>query len=147
MAGSSADFDSDGFREGIRAAMLMSMPNAVAAQPLFHFQDLRAVDIVDSGGEPFDWSATPTGTPPRSSRRVTCLIDPHTKPMPTETTIGPFRLDRANLYFFEDEWAQIQDFVSVDIDQITYDRTELLQPITLFDVTLRSVTVQSQDKN
>lgn len=124
----------------------MAFPNAQDARPLFHFPVNAEYESDDAAGHPFDWSETPT-THQKPSRTVLCLIDTHDKPMPLETQIGPFRMGQPDLYFFETEWAQVNDFVSVDIAGETYERIETLLPITLFDVTLYHVRVKTEDKS
>ena len=148
FAAAFAGFDGNAFRSGIRTAMLMSMPDAVSSQPIFHFPDDRVPVKADASGEPLDWNTTNvTGNAPKRTVQVTCLIEDAAKPMATESPVGPFRMDRGTLYFFETEWAQVKDFITVDIDTYSYYRTERLLPITLFDATLQRVNIEIDDKS
>ncbi len=142
MVGTNPDFNGAEFREGIRQAMLMATP--VGGLPLFHFAETKQYAGADDAGNPFNWAETPTVTG-KQPRRELCLVDTHDKPMPIETPIGPFRPDQPDLYMFEDEWARVSDFESVDIAGVTYERVETLQPVTMFDVTLHHVRVKVED--
>lgn len=140
-------FDADAFRDGIRQAMVMSLPNSVSAQPKFYFPDGRTAEYVDESGSPFNWGDTATqGTAPKAPIQVTCLINPRDKPMATESSIGPFRIEQADLYFFEDEWAKVSEYDRVMINGEMYHRTETLIPVTLFDATLQVTSIEVDDK-
>lgn len=144
-----SDFDSDGFRDGIRTAIAMAYPSVKERRPTFHFDNKPVYSPADSDGSPYSWTAvgTPTIVTPPDGLQVLILVEGHPVAEGEETSVGPFNADRATLYMFEDEWAQVKTFKTVTIGGDEYDRVKQLDDIVLFDVTLYRVSVAARDRS
>lgn len=146
----SGGFDPDQFHADIRAAMRMGQPNPVGERPTFHFADHRTFDNVDDGDQPFDWTVDPTGgLDAKTPVQVLCAVEGVGTfgTQTIETAIGGFDQDRSRMYFFEDEWALVFDFTTVEIGGTTYRRVKRLPPLALFDVDIQVVEVKAFDES
>ena len=90
------------------------------------------------------------GLAARASVQVLCAIDTKSavgaRGQP-RTPVGEFDEDTATLYLFEDEWALVSDFTSVDLGGSTYVRIKRLIPLGLFDVQVEQVHVRAVDES
>lgn len=148
-------FDAAGFREGLRGVMLMAMPQDETRRPTFYFPTTRTY----AGGTD---SAGTTWDPTVESGVVTEEADDPVQPLCAIDSgdadhaylpIGEFNAKRGILMFFEDEWEEIRgdDAVAdggweyVTINRRRYDRGREIDPLALFDVTVRRVEVTAED--
>lgn len=144
-------FSGDVFRTAIRAAMSMGSPTVVEDRATFHFADGRTFTVADDTGNPYDWTLAPDGgLAARASVQVLCAIDTKSavgaRGQP-RTPVGEFDEDTATLFLFEDEWALVSDFTSVDLGGSTYVRIKRLIPLGLFDVQVEQVHVRAVDES
>ena len=147
MAGPDPDavFDADSFRESLRFAMTMGLPEPVDLRPTFHFPKVTtSVAPADPGGLPWDHAAPVVEPSPVASKQVVCLVEPEGGGT-GYTNVGKFTARRATLSFFEDEWADIDGWEWVSIGGNRYDRGPTLEPLGLFEVTLYRVDVVAAD--
>lgn len=142
-------FQADAFKADIRAVMLMGMPNTVEDRPTFLFTDTRAHVDADAEGSPFDWESTPTvGEPPPEPVQVLCALEPIGQGEASEgTNIGTFDMNRARIYLFPEEWAQVAEFTSVLLSGSEYVRTKELPTLGLYDVDVHVVEVYARDES
>lgn len=134
------------FIEGITGAQTMGMPVDEADQPTFTFEDPRGYAAGDSEGRPWDPRAlvTPTGPPPPGAKKVVC----GKKIMATTTdqsALGGMRPTLLRLTFLPAAWAEVEDFVAVDIGGFRYYRGEMQPPSALFDTAIVRVDVRAPD--
>lgn len=142
-------FDPDEFREGIRAAMLMGLPEPEDLRPTFLFPASPVHDAADPGNRPWDFNQpkAPESEPAPDPVQVICGIevDPGQR---AYTSVGKFEARRATLTFFEDEWEAVNTpapFQKVLLGLKPYKRGAELEPGGLFDVTIRRVEVIAED--
>lgn len=142
-------FDADEFREGIRAAMLMGLPDDEEMRPTFHFPAGTVNDSADPGGKPWDFNQPKSvdSTPAPDPVLVLCAVKV-TDGQAGYTSVGKFLAREAVLSFFEDEWAAANDpvpFNVVFIGAKPYKRAEELEPVGMFEVTTYRVRVVAED--
>jgi hypothetical protein len=141
-------FDPVEFRTNIRAAMVMGTPNMVADRPTFHFVDTRVYAGADLEGSPFDWEATATGEAPPEPVQVACAVESIGQGEASEgTNIGTFDMNRARLYILDEDWAAVQDFVTVWLSGSEYIRVKQLPILTLFEVDVHCVEIHARDES
>lgn len=142
-------FDADEFREGIRSAMLMGLPDDEEMRPTFLFAEVAVNDSADPGGKPWDFNQpkSPDSEPAPDPVRVTCGVAVEDGQR-GYTSVGKFEARRATLSFFEDEWAAVNTpgpFVVVLIGGKPYKRGAALEPVGMFEVTTYRVEVTAED--
>lgn len=152
MAGSSADFPAAEFRQGIRDAMVMGLPNAVSARPTFRWDDRPTYATTSVTGIPLDLAGAPTANEELPDVQVPCaveLLDANGQPI--ETPVANFHAARARLTFLDVDWAKLLpggrrfDSVLIDGNEYRFD----VQPPTqgLFDVDIIQVLVAARDES
>ena len=154
MAGNDPDFwpegSGDEFKADIRAVQLMAMPNTQSKRPTFYFDQHLSFASPDSAGQPFDLhTVAPVGSAPRPPVQVLCTVEPMVGlgagSSTDETATGSFAGHRAKLYFFTEEWAQIDGFATVKIDDIEYTPVRRHPTNALFDVDIHCMEVKAPD--
>lgn len=142
-------FDADGFREGIRSAMLMGLPQDESLRPRFKFPVTTVNASADPGNRPFDFNQPkdPSSQEPAEPLLVLCGIEVEDEQR-AYTNAGKFEARRAVLTFFEDEWVAVNEpvpFHQVLIGAKPYRRGATLEPAGLFEVTIQRVEVIAED--
>lgn len=153
-------FDADTTRDDLRAAMIMGLPDDEDLRPIFHFPRLRTFERTDRDGQPLDWSTpavTDTDDDPGEPRVVTCGEEEDQVAcvwvagggrggtQAVETPFGDFDVDRLTISMFEVDRAKIEGFVSVTIGKQSYTPEFELPPVSLYNLTLHQIVVQSVD--
>ena len=128
----------------MRFTMQMAMPEDEAVRPTFHFASTKTHANADPTGRPWAWTSTPAGPTDRPPVQVLCVLEADAGAA-GYTAAGRFEAREVTLGFFEDEWALIADFDHVFIGGRPYDRSFELEPLALFEVTLRRVLVKARD--
>ena len=127
---------------GVGGAQHMGMPDEYT----FHFADTRAYPEADSDGRSWDPRGTdePEGPEPPETKSVICgkkVLQTATD----QTALGEFLPIVIRLTFLPDAWAEVSEFVAVDIDGIRYVRGKMLPTSALFDTRIVRVDVRHHD--
>lgn len=162
MAGEdpSGAFDADTFREEIRAAMLMGLPENRNMRPIFLFPRERTYDKADKSGVPWDFSAPPvtdTGTDlghaiycGENSNEILCTWEAgggRGGTQSNETPFGDFDALRLVITMLDVDFAKIGGFDRVLMSGAEY-RYQFDEPrIGLFDVTVHQLVVGARDES
>ena len=167
MAGTSVDFDAAEFVASIRATMMMGLPKEPELRPIFHFPftpdyeaDPLVNELVDEGGEPYDWNgAKPTtpaaGTPePKEpvlsgdeEGQVLLAVAAAGSGGEEQTAIGDFNSAEYDRVFLDVDWPLVQGFTWVSLGGNRYEYVSTEPQIGLFEVTLYIVRVAAGDES
>lgn len=137
-------FDAEGFRAGIRQAMLVGLPPDIADQPLFVFPTLVSnIAPADDDDVPFDPDDRPVITPP-ASKRVACAIEYVDNAGKVEN-FGLIVKSKVMLTLLDEEYEQIKGFEYVVIGGDRYFYTKTETPVGLDSVGVWTVHATAED--
>ena len=149
MAGSDAAFDPNGFRDAIRAAMVMGQPVDPAEQTTFVWLEEETFAAEGPGTlteDPYDWTAAPTSTvATRKVVQVNCAVE-FTRDTSLEgQAMGAFAANAAVLTLLDEDWAVVKGADQVLIGGNTYVvDAPGATPSGLFDVTVYQLRVTAR---
>lgn len=155
MAGESPDFDPDGFRADIEAAMTMGLPKELALRPTFYWDDRVLLPVAsldgDAAGKPWDLNAPapapdPDAPAPRAPVQVPCAVEYGSSPAEEGTAVGNLNANQARLTFLDIHYELIVGFSWCTLGGNRYKHV-LEQPVGLYDVTVRQVVVEAVDES
>jgi hypothetical protein len=120
VAGTLPSFDPDEFRDAIRFAQTMGMPDDVGAQATFYFAKTVTADApVDDAGVPFAPETAVTRETSKSPVRVTCSIEDG-GPEASETPIGKYG-KAIVITLLDEEYEKVVGFEVVAYQGVDYD--------------------------
>ena len=133
MAGTSDGFDKSAFEAGIRTAMGLGAPVAVADQAKFYFPKVTT-SAADANGVPFALNATPTVTQ-KPAQVVACAIET-VEVADQDTRLGTVRPSRLKVTLLEAEHTTVKGcaYVVVGGDRFDYRHTD--PPVGLYDASV-----------
>lgn len=147
MAGTSADFDADAFKEAIRAAMLMGMPNNVSERATFRWTTEKTFSLADPAGSPYDLTATPVTTTAHPDVQVPVAVEFVSRVSTTQfTAAGEFDQARAVITVLGDDYDQIEGADQVVLSGNTYDLIFVAPKMGLFDVDVVQIHALARDE-
>lgn len=146
MAGSNSGFDADGFREGIRFAMTMGLPEDESQRATFYFAPARTLDgKIDSNDLPLDWAAdiVDDDTPDPVTVPVAFEMDSRAN---EQTAAGRFDTPTVTITVLDEDYADIEGASYCVIGDATYDIEFVGPPLGLFDVTIYQLFLRARDE-
>lgn len=148
MAGTNAGFDATAFREAIRAAMTMGLPNTVADRATFQWTVGHTYAVHDPSGNPYDLSATPATTTTHADVQIPVAIEFTARPASErDTPIGQFDATQAILYALDEDYAQVAGADQVLLGQNVYKVSFVAPPMGLFDVDVYAIYTVARDES
>lgn len=123
-------FSATGFREGIRAAMQMGMPQ----EPITFIMPPEIEEVgVDAQGVP--WDPTLVGTAPESGEELTahCAFETFDASgiNTTGTDVAPIKVV---VTILDEDWAPVAECVAIRLGGIVYGRDRNRPPLGMFSV-------------
>jgi len=150
MAGTSdsraAAFNATKFRDGIKFAMNMGLPEDTSERITFRWKTIYEFDIEDNSGNPYDFSSTPQQTFSRPDVQIVAAVEVANDNVPDGTSIGGFNNPTAIITVLDEEYALISDADMVILGGSTYDIMYTAPPIGLFDVTVYQIHAVAVDE-
>ncbi len=147
MAGSNASFDPGEFRTAIRATMLMGMPESTAERATFRWNVEKEFAKEDAGGQPFDWTSTPTTTVTKVDVQVPVAVEFSRTTDVAGNAIGNFDMSRAVLTLLDVDQELVEGADEVVLGGNTYDVEFLEPPVGLFSVTVYRWHIRARDES
>lgn len=146
--GFGAGFDADLFRESIRAAMTMGLPNTVSERATFRWHPQRTFAKSDPTGKPYDLSAAPVSDTTPEDVQIPCAVEFSARPAGSmETALGEFDTSRVIITLLDVDMPLISGADEVILGGNTYDIQFLGPPIGLFDVTVYQLFAIARDES
>ena len=152
MAGSGAGFSSAAFRNAIHFAMTMGTPSSSDHAVLFGWSSRRSYQSGhDGGGQPFNWSATPSVSVAVHTLQIPCAVE--FSDVPTAyTDMGRFHEAKLVVTLLDVDYPKIfdvdgvkADFLVVDGDH--YEISYEAPPEALFDVTVHRLFCKARSES
>lgn len=147
MAGTDSRFNATQFREAIRFAMRMGLPQSTSERVTFRWKTEKTYSRHDAGGSPFDWTDTPTATSTQPDVQVAAAVEFSARPAGSrDTPIGQFDTARAVITVLDEEYAQVSSANQVVLNDSVYDIQMWGPPIGLFEVTVYQCFCEALDE-
>ena len=147
MAESNPDFDPAGFRDAVRFAMNMGLPNTVSERATFRRSSRKDYAIEDPAGRPYDFTDSPTRTVTQRDVQVPVAVEFAARPSGSfRTTLGEFDSSRAIVTVLDEDYALIEGSDQVLLGGNVYEVQFIAPPIGLFDVTVYQLHCQAVDE-
>lgn len=152
-----AAFSATAFRNGIKTAMQLGLPNTQSERVTFFWDTEKSWTVADTRDKPYDWTVAPATTTSASPIPASLTVPVafeflDAKASSGDTTIGEFDSPRMKLTILDDEYADITDQNLGLPDGFTVDgNTYLIEywapPQGLFDVTVYSCYAVARDES
>lgn len=141
-----SSFSASEFRDSIRFAMNMGLPENEAERCTFRWTTERTYATADSGGNPYDFSAEPEETITRDDVLVPAAVEfsgGASGGSTNGTGVGTFFPARATITLLDEDYALVEGADQVVLGGNTYRVKYVGPPLGLFDVTVYQVFAQA----
>lgn len=148
MAGTQQGFDAAGFRDAIRFAMNMGLPETESERATFRWNPARTFTTDDPAGLPYDWTDTPATETVHADVQVPVAIEFGAQAAAgTDTPVGQIDTSRAVLTVLDEDYQQIVGANEVVLGGNTYDIDFVAPPLGLFEVTVYQIYASARDES
>jgi len=146
MAGTDSNFDPALFREKIKLAMNIGLPNATALRATFRWKDVKDYTVEDPKGKPYDFSATPTATTTHADVQVDCAVE-FTPAVNSFYPSGQSNQSRAVITLLDSDYTSVSTANYVILGENTYVIDYWAPPLGLFEVTIYQCYLSARDES
>ena len=136
-------FNAADFRDNIRFAMNLGLPNDEESRPIFRWTVLRSYGVSDTGGNPYDFSEEPIETITHDDVSVPAAVEFSAGSVNNGTPVGDFVLVHAVITLLDEDYSLVDGADQVLLGGNTYKVQYVGPPLGLFDVTVYQVFCQS----
>lgn len=151
MAGTDSRFDAGAFRDAIRFAMTMGLPQATQERATFQWDTERIFPSPDAGGNPYDWTATPTSTTTYPDVQIPVAVETPGSANRDDTTIGAFDVSKVVITILDDDFTDIVVggvlANRVLLGETPYEIEYVGPPLGLFEVTVYQLYAKAVDES
>jgi len=144
-----ASFDGATFRDAIRFAMNMGLPNNVSERATFMWESVSTYDIADPVGNPYDYNAVPTHTTHHADTQVPVAVQFIQRGGQGEvsTPFGEIDATHVILTVLDEDYQLIYTAQKVKLGGDVYKINFVAPPEGLFDVTVYNVYATAEDES
>jgi hypothetical protein len=143
-----AGFNAAQFRDAIKFAMNMGLPNTVSERATFRWIPDYTYSEADPGGTPYDLDAVPTATDAPEDVQVDCAVEFVSRASASGgTAVGDFDVARAIITVLDTDYASIEGCNQVVLGGDTYDVDFVAPPMGLFEVTIYQIYCTAVDES
>lgn len=144
-------FDAAQFRDAIKFAMRMGLPDSVPLRATFHWTPNKTYSVTDPSGQPYGWTADSLTSvaPPDVLVDVAVEFQRYSSGE-GNTSIGEFQTTSVVLTLLDVDYALIAGPPRADIVLLggnTYVVDYVAPPIGLFDVTVYQIYLRAEDES
>ena len=140
-------FDADAFREAVKFAMHMGLPESTDERATFRWEVERTFAVADSGGVPFDKTADPLTETTHDDVQIDVAVEFSTiRGTDITTSVGQFNAARAVITVLDEDYASIEGANTVLLGGNTYDIDFVRPPVGLFAVTVYQLDCTARDE-
>ncbi len=139
-------FSAAEFRDNIRFAMQLGLPENESERCTFRWTVERTYATADSGGNPYDFAEEPTATVTHADVLVPAAVEfsgGASGGGSNGTPVGDFHSGRATITLLDEDYAQIEGADLVLLGGNTYKIKYVGPPLGLFDVTVYQLFCQA----
>lgn len=143
-----AGFNAAAFRDAIRFAMNMGLPNATEERATFKWNTVRTYTTADPAGSPYDYTATPATSVAHADVAIPVAVEFSARPAGSrDTSVGQFDSSRAVITVLDEDYALIVGADQVLLGGNTYEIQFVGPPVALFDVTIYQIYCDARDES
>lgn len=144
-----AAFKAASFRDAIRFAMTMGLPDAVDQRVTFQWSTKKTFSVPDPAGNPYSWSDTPTKVVTHDDVQVPVAVQFKARATGSAdgTPFGAVENPQLILTLLDEDYAQVEGADLVVADGSTYIVDFIKPPDGLFDVTIYTIYCKAQDES
>lgn len=148
MAGTDPRFPAQRFRDAIRFAMHMGLPNAVQERITFRWTTQKTFSTHDPAGRPYNWGSTPATTTSHADVLIDCAVEFTARPAGTrDTALGEFDTSRAVVTILDEDIDSVSGADTAIIGGNEYEILFTAPPMGLFEVTVYQLYLQARDES
>lgn len=140
-----AGFNAAKFRDAVRFAMTMGLPNAVEERITFKWDVVRSYDNPDPAGNPYNWHETPTRRVELDPVQVTAAVEFKTDSS-DGTPLGSIENPHVIITLLDQDYELVRDADKVTLNEATYIIKYTAPPLGLFDVTVYQMYAEAEDE-
>jgi hypothetical protein len=141
-------FNAAQFRDAIKFAMNMGLPNTVSERATFRWTPDYTYSTSDPGGTPYDLESTPTATDAPEDVQIDCAVEFVSKANASGgTALGPFDVTRAVITILDTDYSSVAGADQVLLGENTYKVDFVAPPMGLFEVTIYQVYCTAVDES
>lgn len=143
-----AGFDAARFRDGIKFAMRMGMPDATEEVATFQWTPEKTYQTADASGRPYSFTQAPTTTTTHADVVVDVAVEfQRYSSGEGNTSIGEFQTTSVVLTLLDVDFTQIQGSDKVLLGGNTYTIDYVAPPFAMFDVTVYQIYCKAEDES
>ena len=143
-----AGFDATKFRNAVRSAMEMGLPNTVSERATFRWNVERTFSYQDEATNPYDWTDTPVTEVTHADVLIPVAVEFTARPAgTTDTPIGQFDTARAVVTILDTDYPDVAGADQVILGGNTYSIQFVAPPIGLFTVTVYQMYLEAVDES
>lgn len=155
MAGSDSRFNAASFRENIKFAMRMGLPDDEDQRITFHWVPSRTFSQADSAGQPLEWDDTPATEDAPDDFQCDCAIEFASASAINTTAgtgVGEFDVTRGVVTILDSDWEDVLANGGRVPDEVTMDGNRYVikfvsPPFGLFEVTIYQINIEALDES
>ena len=140
-------FDATKFRDGIKFAMSMGLPENSSERVTFRWKTTYSFGIEDTSGNPYDFTSVPEQTFSKDDVLVVAAVEFIPVSKPEGTSMGQFESPEAIITVLDEEYVLVSDADEVLLGGNTYKITYTAPPIGLFGVTVYQIHAIAVDES
>lgn len=142
-----AGFNASEFKDAIKFAMHMGLPESEAERATFRWDVERTFAVADAGGIPFDKNVDPVSEVSHDDVQVDVAVEfSNVRGQDITTSVGQFTAAHAVITVLDEDYALIQGANTVLLGGNTYDINFVRPPVGLFSVTVYQMDCTARDE-
>lgn len=141
-------FNAAEFRDAIRFAMNMGLPESTSERATFKWTVTRDFNVEDPGGNPYSWNSEPTEVHSRADKQVSVAVEFVSQAsLASGNQVAQFDTARVILTLLDLDYAEIEGADIVELGGNTYKIDFVAPPIGLFGVTVYQIYASAEDES
>lgn len=141
-----AAFNSAVFRDAIRFAMTMGLPNSTSERITFTWKVDRTYDNPDPAGKPYFFNQEPTQRVIKDPVQIPAAVQFQTD-SPDGTPFGSIENPHIIVTLLDEDWALVSDADEIVLDDDVYVIKFTAPPMGLFDATVYQMYATAKDES
>lgn len=141
-------FDPVAFRDAIKFAMSMGLPDSVPLRATFQWTPDKTYHIADPAGKPYTWTAPPVSNVTHPDVLVDVALEFQRRSSGEGlTSVGDFQTSFVTLTLLDVDYALVQGADKVQLGGDTYFIEYVAPPVGLFSVTVYQMYCRAEDES
>lgn len=143
-----AGFNAAEFRDAIRFAMTMGLPEDEQERVTFRWTPEKTYDVADPAGRPYSWTADPDTVVDRDDVRVPASIKFNSRGSAgmDGTPVGEIESSHIEVQLLDEDYALVEGADQILLDGSTYLVKYVKPPEGLFEVTTYTIFAVAEDE-